>query len=191
MELLYRSAIDAGAKIDFNAVVEGSEDDTERPSVVLRDGRCMSADLILSADGIRSHIWNKILSDLPNSDPITGDITMYGIRLSTQQLRADALAKKLVATETLMYGLARTDSMLEGRPSSYIATVSFMPSKRRLNRLVYGMSMVTLTMSGRSTPMRIQPCELYSAWQTLATGGHWQRCRTYIVEPAKTAASSS
>jgi 2-polyprenyl-6-methoxyphenol hydroxylase-like FAD-dependent oxidoreductase len=50
-ELLTQVAIERGVKIVYNAQVVSVDLESPKPSVTLQDGRVMSADLIIGADG--------------------------------------------------------------------------------------------------------------------------------------------
>lgn len=87
MKLLYEKALEVGAKFRFGLVVADVEDDAERARVKLADGTTMEADMILAADGVRSRIRSRVLSDLDCAlDPIISDFNFYGVIIDEADL---------------------------------------------------------------------------------------------------------
>ncbi|KAJ4397590.1 hypothetical protein N0V93_001823 [Gnomoniopsis smithogilvyi] len=79
MKVLYDKCQEVRAKFRFGEVVVDVEDDAEGAAVKLADGTVIKADMILAADGVRSRIRSKILSDLNcDHEPITSDFNFYG-----------------------------------------------------------------------------------------------------------------
>lgn len=96
MQVLCERAKDEGARIVFGASVEDVSDDGSKASLILKDGEKYEADMILAADGIRSRIRYKILSDLNCSlDPIIGDTTLYGIRVEAKDILGNPEMERL------------------------------------------------------------------------------------------------
>jgi salicylate hydroxylase len=101
-KLLYQSARDAGAQIEFGAYVEGVSDTPDEATVTLRGGKIYKADLVLAADGIRSRIRSKILADVKEPiDPIISNITLYGVVVPLDELRSNTDTKPLIDTVDL------------------------------------------------------------------------------------------
>lgn len=87
-EILYKAAVDAGATIKFDAAVRNLEEDSTTAHLHFEDGSTHSAYLVLAADGIRSRLRSKILSDEHTSEcePIITDSTFYVFRLPAGRL---------------------------------------------------------------------------------------------------------
>lgn len=67
----------------------------DRTEVVLADGRVISADVVLAADGIKSNIRPKLLNDTTVKVEPTGDAA-YRIMLPREQMLADPLLRELI-----------------------------------------------------------------------------------------------
>lgn len=99
MKVLYEKCQEVGATFRFGQVVADVEDNAERAVVKLADGTTMQADMILAADGVRSRIRGKVLSDLQCAhDPIISDFNFYGVIVD----EADLVGRP--GTERLMEG---------------------------------------------------------------------------------------
>lgn len=101
-KVLYDRARDAGADFTFGATLNSVHDDGDSALVTLNTGVQHHADLVLAADGIRSSIRSQILSDLEEPvDPVISNITLYGVRLPLQDVKAIPGAQSLVDAVTL------------------------------------------------------------------------------------------
>ncbi|TEA15683.1 FAD-dependent monooxygenase OpS4 [Colletotrichum sidae] len=90
IDLFYRKAVAAGATVTFNAAVARVEDDSGAAYITLQDGSRLEADVVLAADGIRSVIREQILRKTGRPiDPILTGNTLYGIRLTREQMDSD------------------------------------------------------------------------------------------------------
>lgn len=91
-QVLYENALKVGAIISFNVTVEDIGDDEHHAWVKLKDGRTLTADLLLSADGVRSRLRRKILSDVSTPiDPLISNVTLSGmaVPLSDDSVKRD------------------------------------------------------------------------------------------------------
>lgn len=102
-DILYQNAIQAGAKIIFSSVVEDFSDEPDRrPSLQIRGGKTITADLILIADGIRSRLRSKVLCDISagwSVDPKISESIFYSVTVPRQQLESDNDAALLLQQE--------------------------------------------------------------------------------------------
>ncbi|TDZ18715.1 FAD-dependent monooxygenase OpS4 [Colletotrichum orbiculare MAFF 240422] len=90
IDLFYRKAVAAGATVTFNAAVARVEDDSGAAYITLQDGSRLEADVVLAADGIRSVVREQILRKTGRPiDPILTGNTLYGIRLTKEQMDSD------------------------------------------------------------------------------------------------------
>lgn len=97
ISLLHRSAREAGAILIFNTSVSQVTDSSQGAQVSLRDGIVLQADLVLAADGVKSNVRQQILQGVPGPiDPIVSDVTLYGIRLSKEQMVGDPALSPLM-----------------------------------------------------------------------------------------------
>ena len=89
-QILYDSALTAGATISMNCQVDDVNEDTSGASVTLKNGSILSGDLVLVADGIRSRLRSKILQDDSQTiDPLASDVTLYGVKIPLAEARRD------------------------------------------------------------------------------------------------------
>ncbi|EQB56454.1 FAD binding domain-containing protein [Colletotrichum gloeosporioides Cg-14] len=87
--IFYQKAKDAGAVIEFNAPVMKVEDGAQAAYVTLHNRKCLEADLVLAADGIRSVIRDQILRETGEPiDPIITDVTLYGVSLTKEEMKS-------------------------------------------------------------------------------------------------------
>jgi len=92
METMYRLALDSGALIHFGIQVVDVGDNASQASVKLRDGRTLTADMVLAADGVRSKIRSKILGGLNSpTEPVLGATTLYGTEVPAANLQKTRL----------------------------------------------------------------------------------------------------
>ncbi|KAL7925150.1 hypothetical protein ACQKWADRAFT_285193 [Trichoderma austrokoningii] len=98
VKLLYKYATDAGARVRFGAAVTRVSDDATRATVTLEGGEELSADLVVAADGIKSHTRRSVLSDLGSPEkwePTVDDTTFYGFSVVATDLASDPSSTKL------------------------------------------------------------------------------------------------
>ncbi|KAJ5804400.1 uncharacterized protein N7518_000703 [Penicillium psychrosexuale] len=101
--ILLDEAIRLGAVLQLGAEVEDIY--TEQPAVLLADGRCISADIVIGADGQMSTVRRAILGS-PHSPVPTGDMA-YRATFSREQLeslgdeRVNKLCQKIAVTSWL------------------------------------------------------------------------------------------
>ncbi|KAF9876672.1 salicylate hydroxylase [Colletotrichum karsti] len=87
VEIFYRQAKEAGATVLFDVAVTKVEETAQEAVVNLRDGTRLVADIVLAADGIRSIIREQILRGTGRPiDPIVTDVTLYGVRLTKEEM---------------------------------------------------------------------------------------------------------
>lgn len=96
-------AVELGAKVIINARVDDVQiaGDENEATVVLGDGRRMTADLIVGADGINSRLREVLLG---RQDPpvLTGDLA-YRLLLSTKEMLKDPDLRSLVEDPQVNY----------------------------------------------------------------------------------------
>ncbi|GAD98245.1 conserved hypothetical protein [Paecilomyces variotii No. 5] len=99
-DIFYQHAMQVGAEILFNTVVEDfSDEPDESPSLQFRGGKTIAGDLILVADGIRSHLRAKVLLDISagwSVDPQVNDAVFYGVTVPQKELQSDSDAALLL-----------------------------------------------------------------------------------------------
>ncbi|KAI4153671.1 MAG: hypothetical protein LQ340_002174 [Diploschistes diacapsis] len=89
-EVLYNNVVKAGAEIRINCQVDDVCENASGAVVVLGDGSTIMGDIVLVADGIRSHLRGKILEDASASvDPLASNVTLYGMKLGLEEARSD------------------------------------------------------------------------------------------------------
>lgn len=87
MSLLHQSARNAGAILLFSTTVAQVTESPQEAQVSLGNGTVLPADLVLATDGVRSTIRTQILGASSGPiDPIISDVTLYGIRLTKEQM---------------------------------------------------------------------------------------------------------
>lgn len=87
ISLLHKSAREAGAILRFSTAVSQVTDSSQGAQVSLGDGTVLQADLVLAADGVKSTIRKQILQGCSGpTEPVVSDVTLYGIRLSREQM---------------------------------------------------------------------------------------------------------
>ncbi|KAK5994729.1 FAD-dependent urate hydroxylase-like protein [Cladobotryum mycophilum] len=92
IRMLYKNAISAGAHIHFGATVVNVSDDDKQATVTLATGESIVGDIVLAADGVKSHIRPIILSDLDSTqslEPIVDQTTFYGCDVVASDLTDD------------------------------------------------------------------------------------------------------
>lgn len=82
-------------------VVDIDDSDSERATVILSDGRRMSADLVIGADGIHSKCREILLAG-PSSPTATGDLA-YRVLLDTKGMRNDPDLASFLETHHVRY----------------------------------------------------------------------------------------
>ncbi|KAM0258381.1 hypothetical protein ACHAQJ_003856 [Trichoderma viride] len=98
VKLLYKNATDVGARVRFSATVAQVSDDATHAAVTLENGEKISSDIIVAADGIKSHTRRAVLSDLgPHEqwEPIVDHTTFYGFSVVAGELADDPSSTKL------------------------------------------------------------------------------------------------
>lgn len=97
ISLLDKSAREAGAILLFSTSVWQVTDSSQGAQVSLRDGTALEADLVLAADGVKSAIRQQILQGLSGpTEPVVSDVTIYGIRLSREQMTSESALSPLM-----------------------------------------------------------------------------------------------
>lgn len=100
IKLLYQHATGAGARIRFSAAVARVSDDATHAAVTLENGEEISSDIILAADGIKSHTRRAVLSDLgpyEQWEPLIHHTTFYSFSLRATELTDDPSSMGLTA----------------------------------------------------------------------------------------------
>lgn len=99
-DIFYQHAIQAGAEITFDSIVEDFSDEPDRrPSLEFRGGKTTFGDLIIIADGIRSRLRAKALFDTSagwSVDPKISNSVFYGVTVPQQDLELDNDASLLL-----------------------------------------------------------------------------------------------
>lgn len=90
--LIYRAAMDAGARVHFGKVVDSV--DSEIPSVKFTDGQMISADFIIAADGVRSSVRQYLW---PDAHVQTGSQVSFNIQLKFSDI-PDSLRQEVTNT---------------------------------------------------------------------------------------------
>lgn len=98
-DILYQCAVQAGAEILFECIVESFQDElNQAPTLYFKGGKVVTGDLILIADGIRSRLRAQVLADVsPGRDiePRINDFVFYGVKLSKEELESNPEAREL------------------------------------------------------------------------------------------------
>lgn len=97
-------AVELGATLVTNARVEDVDiagDEAREATVVLADGRRMTADLVVGADGINSRL-REVLLGRPDPPVLTGDLA-YRLLLKTDEMRKDPELCPLVEDPQVNY----------------------------------------------------------------------------------------
>ncbi|EKM50084.1 uncharacterized protein PHACADRAFT_46976, partial [Phanerochaete carnosa HHB-10118-sp] len=92
--LLYRLAIESGAKVDFGVSVASVAPGDPRPTVTLSTGKVLEADIVIGADGPRSLVRPVVL-DRPD-DAVPSGLTVFGTTIPAEKMMQDPKLAKLV-----------------------------------------------------------------------------------------------
>ncbi|KAL7912000.1 hypothetical protein GGI35DRAFT_303865 [Trichoderma velutinum] len=98
VKLLQHQAVQAGAQIRFGANVVKVSDDETKATVALEGGEELVCDLLIAADGVKSHIRRTVLSDLGPSekwDPMVDRTTFYSFDMAVSQFTDNPSSTKL------------------------------------------------------------------------------------------------
>ncbi|PTB67008.1 FAD/NAD(P)-binding domain-containing protein [Trichoderma citrinoviride] len=104
VKLLHHVATEAGAQIRFSANVARVSDDAAKATVTLESGQEIVADIILAADGIKSHTRRTVLSDVGSPeqwDPIVDNTTFYSFDMAVSELTDDPTSMKLTENSNI------------------------------------------------------------------------------------------
>ncbi|KAI0731120.1 FAD/NAD(P)-binding domain-containing protein [Earliella scabrosa] len=97
IQLLYKLATDAGAKVHFNSEVtsihQGS-DAVPNPSVSLASGEVFTADILIGADGSRSMVREVVLDEDDDAKP--GGLTVYTSIVDAELMHDDPELRALL-----------------------------------------------------------------------------------------------
>lgn len=98
VQMLYKLAFGAGARIDFHTGVESVRPGDPSPSVVLASGEVVTADVVIGADGSNGVTRSVILGE---EDPWVrpGGLTVYIGAASTHEMLKDPELSALVNAE--------------------------------------------------------------------------------------------
>ena len=110
IQLLYKLATDAGAKVHFNSEVtsihQGS-DAVPNPSVSLASGEVFTADILIGADGSRSMVREVVLDEDDDAKP--GGLTVYTSIVDAELMHDDPELRALLDADEVRLN-ARHDS---------------------------------------------------------------------------------
>ncbi|KAL7935364.1 hypothetical protein V8C35DRAFT_299268 [Trichoderma chlorosporum] len=104
IKLLHHQAVQAGAKILFSANVAKVSDDETKATVTLQGGEELVCDILIAADGIKSHTRRTVLSDVgpPEKwDPIVDHTTFYSFDTHVTKLTDDPSSMKLTENSNI------------------------------------------------------------------------------------------
>ena len=103
---MHRLATQAGAQVDFGVTVQEVQPGDPRPQVILADGRTLTADIIIGADGPAS-IVRKTVLDVEDEEAEPSGYTAFGGIIPASQLMQDPeLAQLLQSNEVRCFYLA-------------------------------------------------------------------------------------
>jgi 2-polyprenyl-6-methoxyphenol hydroxylase-like FAD-dependent oxidoreductase len=92
-EVLYEYALELGIPIEFNAPGKEFFETEDHGGVVLTDGRRLTADIVVAADGIGSKSWTMFAGT--NTAPVSSGFVLYRITFPV----APALKNPIIAKE--------------------------------------------------------------------------------------------
>lgn len=92
--LVYRLAVESGAKVDFGVSVKSVTPGNPKPTVTLSTGEVLQADIVIGADGPRSFVRSVVL-DRPD-DPVPSGFTIFGTTISAEEMMKDPELAQLV-----------------------------------------------------------------------------------------------
>ena len=201
-KLLYDKACEAGAEVQFGAVVEDVYDTANEATVMNKGGTIYTADLVLAADGIRSRLRPKILADVKEPiDPVISKITLYGVRHPIEDLRSDPKAKSLIDNVNLQVWMGKKLQVV-ARSSNKLARWGAVygvvsdetdqkglwdevsgpaPLQRWGSMLISMFRTETSNTSERHLLTRIPHFKLHWLEATRATDGSSLKCPTFLI----------
>ncbi|UKZ79634.1 hypothetical protein TrVFT333_007394 [Trichoderma virens FT-333] len=104
VKLLHHQAVQAGAQIRCSANVAKVSDDETKATVTLESGEELVCDLLVAADGIKSHTRRTVLSDLGPAekwDPIVDHTTFYSFDMAAAELTDNPSSMKLTENSNI------------------------------------------------------------------------------------------
>ncbi|RFU74126.1 hypothetical protein TARUN_8126 [Trichoderma arundinaceum] len=104
IKLLYGNATKAGARVRFGTTVARVSDDATHAAVTLENGDEISGDIILAADGIKSHTRRALLSDTGSPeqwDPIVDQTTFYSFDMAVSEFTDNPSSTKLTENSNI------------------------------------------------------------------------------------------
>lgn len=104
VKLLHHLAAQVGARIRFSATVARISDDATKATVTLDSGEEIEGDILVAADGIKSHARRAVLSDAGSHEqwePIVDRTTFYSFDMAAAELTDDPSSTKLTEKSTI------------------------------------------------------------------------------------------
>lgn len=96
--MVYRLAVNSGAKVDFGVTVESVVPGDSKPTVKLSTGEILTADIVIGADGPTSIVRQVVLKE--KDDPKPSGFTIFGTTVpATEMMKDPELAKLVQANE--------------------------------------------------------------------------------------------
>ena len=90
---LYEYALQLGIPIEFSATASGFFETEDHGGVILTDGRKLTADVVVAADGVGSKSWSLVVGE--ESAPISSGFVLYRVTFPA----APALENPIIAKE--------------------------------------------------------------------------------------------
>ncbi|MDX6744823.1 FAD-dependent monooxygenase [Actinocorallia sp. A-T 12471] len=179
-EILHKAVRDAGVKVRFGSTVERLPDTGDGVDVVFRDGSTGSYDLVVGADGIRSHV-RSLIGIEARPEPVGMGIWRVHTRRPEEVTRTDLayggpcyIAGYCPTSTTEMYAYL----VERARPKDEVAALEPVAEMRRLAE-GYG---------GAWTRIRADLTEgarvHYTWFESLLVDGPWHRGRVVLVGDA-------
>lgn len=104
LKVLNGHLVELGVNVKFDTPVSSLSDsnDSDEATVALADGTLLKADLVLVADGVRSHLRDMIMGDYngPKS-PVTTGRTLNQVQVPLEKLRANKLTAPVFGASDL------------------------------------------------------------------------------------------
>ncbi|KAI0741981.1 FAD/NAD(P)-binding domain-containing protein [Daedaleopsis nitida] len=130
IQLLYKLAMGAGARIDLHAEVTSIQQGTDsipNPSVSLANGEVLTSDIIIGADGSKSMVREVVLDEEDDARP--GGLTVYTAIVQAEDMLGDPELSKLLHADEFPIWMsphrAFCSHPVRGRKEYYIGIYSW------------------------------------------------------------------